>query len=59
MTQSPLATTPLSGHNDAETVTLTADDGNGNTADCSFTVTLKDVTAPTITCPAHKQFKRM
>ncbi|MEZ4955862.1 MAG: HYR domain-containing protein [Saprospiraceae bacterium] len=51
MTQSPLATTSLSGHNDAETVTLTADDGNGNTADCSFTVTLQDVSNPTVTCP--------
>ncbi|MEZ4932201.1 MAG: HYR domain-containing protein [Saprospiraceae bacterium] len=38
-----MATTPLSGHNDVETVTLTADDRNGNTADCSFTVTLQDV----------------
>ncbi|MEZ4932202.1 MAG: HYR domain-containing protein [Saprospiraceae bacterium] len=50
VTQSPVATTPLNGHNDVETVTLTADDGNGNTADCSFTVTLKDITDPVITC---------
>ncbi|MEY3248564.1 MAG: hypothetical protein RL742_607, partial [Bacteroidota bacterium] len=49
VTQSPAATTALSGHNDAETVTLTADDGNGNTETCTFTVTLKDVAAPTIT----------
>ncbi|MEZ4955854.1 MAG: HYR domain-containing protein [Saprospiraceae bacterium] len=51
VTQSPVATTPLSGHDDVETVTLTADDGNGNTKDCSFTVTLKDVSNPTVTCP--------
>ena len=53
VTQSPVATTILSGHNDAETVTLTANDGNGNMANCSFTVTLKDVTKPVITCPAN------
>jgi hypothetical protein len=51
--QSPVSTTPLSGHNDVETVTLSANDGNGNTANCSFTVTLKDVTPPSITCPAN------
>jgi len=53
VTQSPAPSTVLSGHNDVETVTLTADDGNGNTASCSFTVTLKDVTPPSITCPAN------
>ncbi|MFN0016376.1 MAG: T9SS type A sorting domain-containing protein [Saprospiraceae bacterium] len=51
--QSPAANTPLSGHNDAETVTLTADDTRGNTETCTFTVTLKDVAKPTITCPAN------
>ena len=34
-------------------MTLTADDGNGNTQACTFTVTLKDQTKPTITCPAN------
>ncbi len=35
------------------TVTYNADDGNGNNAvPCSFTVTVTDVEAPTITCPA-------
>ncbi|MCC6411066.1 MAG: HYR domain-containing protein, partial [Saprospiraceae bacterium] len=52
-TQSPAASTVLSGHNDVETVTLTANDGNGNMASCTFTVTLKDVTPPVITCPAN------
>ncbi|MBN8684899.1 MAG: HYR domain-containing protein [Chitinophagales bacterium] len=52
-TQSPAASTLLSGHNAAQTVTFTANDGNGNTATCQFTVTLKDVTAPSITCPAN------
>ncbi|MBK8554912.1 MAG: hypothetical protein IPL65_03675 [Lewinellaceae bacterium] len=54
--QSPKVRWPapiLSGHNDSENVTLTANDGNGNTASCSFTVTLLDVTPPTIVCPAN------
>ena len=35
------------------TITYTATDGAGNTATCSFTVTVTDVTAPVITCPAN------
>jgi hypothetical protein len=50
VTQTPPAGTVLSGHNDSELVTLTANDGNGNTSSCSFTVTLKDVTLPTALC---------
>mgnify|MGYP000558694341 CR=1 FL=1 len=48
--QSPAASTLLDGHNDLEVVTLTANDGNGNMATCSLTVTLKDVTAPAFDC---------
>ncbi len=54
LSQMPAATTVLQGHNDAELVTLTADDGNGNTASCSFTLTLKDITPPTISCPPNQ-----
>jgi hypothetical protein len=54
VSQSPAANTALNGHNDSRTVTLTANDGNGNMKNCSFTVTLKDVTPPTITCPANQ-----
>ncbi|MCC6412130.1 MAG: HYR domain-containing protein, partial [Saprospiraceae bacterium] len=53
VTQSPASSTVLNGHNDLKTVTLTANDGNGNTASCSFTVMLKDVTKPSIACPAN------
>jgi len=54
VTQSPAANTVLSGHNDVETVTLTATDGSGNTKNCQFSVTLKDVTQPTFSSvPAH------
>jgi nitrogen fixation protein FixH len=49
ITQSPMSYT-LSGHNSSVTVTMTADDGNGNTATCSFKVTLVDTTAPLATC---------
>ncbi|HLP95794.1 MAG TPA: HYR domain-containing protein [Saprospiraceae bacterium] len=35
------------------TVTATANDGNGNTASCSFTVTVNDTQAPGITCPEN------
>ncbi|MEQ1746054.1 MAG: T9SS type A sorting domain-containing protein [Saprospiraceae bacterium] len=49
--QSPAASTVLMGHNDVETVTITATDGANNMMSCQFTVTLKDVTPPTIICP--------
>jgi FG-GAP repeat/HYR domain len=52
-TQSPLSTTVLTGNNATQTVTLTGNDGNGNTANCSFTVTLKDVTPPIVSCPTN------
>ncbi|MFN0175265.1 MAG: T9SS type A sorting domain-containing protein [Saprospiraceae bacterium] len=50
VTQTPPPSTVLSGHNDSELVILTANDGNGNTSSCSFTVTLKDVTLPVAKC---------
>ena len=53
VTQSPASSTLLTGHNATQTVTLTANDGNGNTATCTLVVTLKDVTAPSISCPAN------
>jgi hypothetical protein len=51
--QSPVAGTIVTGHNTAQTVTLTASDASGNTASCSFVVTLKDVMAPSITCSSN------
>ncbi|HRI27124.1 MAG TPA: HYR domain-containing protein [Chitinophagales bacterium] len=51
VTQSPVAATFLSGHG-TTTVILTATDGSGNTATCSFSVNRNDVTPPTISCPA-------
>ncbi len=50
VTQSPAANTVLMGHNSVVTVTLTAKDEANNMSMCTFTVTLKDVTAPTVVC---------
>ncbi len=52
ITQSPAVGTIVSGHNTTQLITLTADDGNGNTTDATFTITLKDVTNPIISAVA-------
>ncbi|MFT4543830.1 MAG: hypothetical protein ACI9EQ_000280, partial [Bacteroidia bacterium] len=49
VTQSPASGSFISG---PTSITLTADDGNGNTATCSFMVLPEDLTNPTIACPA-------
>ncbi len=51
VTQAPLPGTTVGGVG-AMTVTLTVDDGSGNTATCTFVVNKVDNTAPSITCPA-------
>jgi gliding motility-associated-like protein len=53
VTQSPAVGTLVSGTG-TTVVTLTATDGSGNTATCSFNVNRVDVTAPTVTCPANQ-----
>ena len=53
-TQSPTVGTLISGHNTTQLITITANDGNGNTETTTFTITLKDVTPPTINCPVNK-----
>ncbi|MBL6445676.1 HYR domain-containing protein, partial [Fulvivirga sp. 29W222] len=52
VTQSPAAGTFIST---TQVITLTAQDSNGNSAQCSFNVIPFDVIAPTITCPADVQ----
>lgn len=47
VTQSPSIGTTL---NSATLVTLTANDGNGNTATCNFTLTPDDLTPPVVIC---------
>lgn len=49
VTQSPAAGTVLSGAGN-NTITFTATDAGGNTATCSITLTLNDVTPPTAVC---------
>ncbi|GJM33251.1 MAG: hypothetical protein DHS20C18_22520 [Saprospiraceae bacterium] len=55
LTQSPAVGNTLNGLSSAETITLTADDGNGNTASCTFNLILRDVKAPQITCPIDQE----
>ncbi|MBK8954457.1 MAG: HYR domain-containing protein [Saprospiraceae bacterium] len=53
--QNPTAGSNLSsGHNMTHTVTVTVDDGNGNSATCTVVLTGKDVTPPVMTCPANQ-----
>lgn len=48
ITQSPVPATVISTNT---TITLTADDGNGNTTTCQFEVLLDDIVPPSIVCP--------
>jgi gliding motility-associated-like protein len=48
VSQTPAGGTDVSTNT---TVTLFADDGNGNVSSCSFDVLLSDTISPTITCP--------
>lgn len=50
-TQNPIVGTSITT---TQIVTLTATDANGNTATCSFLVTVDDAIAPTITCPTDE-----
>ncbi len=54
VTQSPAIGTVISGHATVQTITLTVDDGNGNTNNTTFDVTLVDVTPPTLTAVASR-----
>lgn len=47
VSQSPAVGTPVTA---TTQITLTVDDGNGNTGDCTFDITLEDNIPPTITC---------
>ncbi|UOB19334.1 HYR domain-containing protein [Abyssalbus ytuae] len=51
ITQSPVAGTVITAN---QTITLTADDGNGNSTPCTFEVILSDTTPPSITCPGDQ-----
>lgn len=51
VSQQPMPGFVLSGHLSSQTVTLTADDGNGNLDSCTFEFSTEDNTNPSITCP--------
>lgn len=50
-TQTPVAGTVISGVGTTQSVSLFAEDAEGNQSSCSFTVTLADTTSPVVTCP--------
>ncbi|MEN8158046.1 MAG: HYR domain-containing protein, partial [Bacteroidota bacterium] len=52
LTQDPVAGTVVNGVGTVHTITITADDGNGNTNQCTFDITLVDPFVLSITCPA-------
>jgi hypothetical protein len=53
VTQSPAAGTAIStAHGNTHTVTITASDAAGHSVTCAAILTAKDVTAPTLFCPA-------
>ncbi len=54
ITQDPLPGTILTGVGTVRTITLEADDGNGNVSQCTFNISLVEGSAPTIACPADQ-----
>jgi len=53
ITQSPAGGSIISGVGTVETITMTADDGNGNSTQCSFNITLIQLPPPIISCPGN------
>ncbi len=49
--QTPLAGTVISGIGTQQSISLYAEDAEGNQSSCSFTITVADTTSPTVTCP--------
>ncbi len=54
LSQNPVAGITLSGHGTTQTVTISAADGNGNSAECNFLIVLKDTIPPSIMCPMNQ-----
>ncbi|OUR94319.1 hypothetical protein A9Q87_01340 [Flavobacteriales bacterium 34_180_T64] len=54
VSQLPIPGTTISGAETVQTVTLRSTDASGNWAECSFDVTVKDNTAPSISCPGNQ-----
>jgi hypothetical protein len=54
LTQTPVVGTVISGVGTVQTIIMEADDGNGNTSQCTFDITLVDPLVLSITCPADR-----
>ncbi|MEH6538404.1 MAG: HYR domain-containing protein [Psychroserpens sp.] len=54
VSQLPIPGTTISGAGTVQTVTLRSTDASGNWAECTFDVTVKDNTAPSISCPGNQ-----
>ena len=54
ITQDPVTGTVISGIGTLQTITLDAEDGSGNSSQCTFDITLVEGTGPTIACPADQ-----
>ncbi len=54
LSQNPPPTTTLMGDGTMQVVTITGEDGNGNTSQCQFTIELEDGIDPSITCPSDQ-----
>ena len=51
LTQNPVDGTVINGVGTIQTITITADDGNGNNSQCTFDITLIDSLTLSILCP--------
>lgn len=54
MTQTPAPGTILTGVGTQQSISLFAQDTEGNQSSCSFMITLADTTSPTVTCPGDQ-----
>jgi gliding motility-associated-like protein len=54
ITQDPVPGTIINGIGTIQTITMGANDGNGNASQCTFDVTLVEGSAPTIACPTDQ-----
>ena len=54
VSQIPIPNTTVMGDGTIQTVTLIANDRNGNTKECSFDIALNDDVDPSITCPGDQ-----
>ncbi|MGW8315613.1 MAG: HYR domain-containing protein, partial [Bacteroidales bacterium] len=54
LTQDPVAGTVINGVGTVQTITITAEDGSGNSSQCTFDITLIDSLTLSIVCPGDR-----